>query len=92
MQITTKGSEDIDFTGFEDFDQESGEFRDTLVYVTNRPEWARKLFIEKPGVSIHKSIIFEPVCQTQKTFTGSYFLKLSNRNLELTLKYFCLFF
>ena len=69
-QITVKGSEEVDFTDFEDFNPKSGKFKDTLVYVTGRPEWAKRLFIEKRDVSSYKSFIFEPLCQTEKLFTG----------------------
>ena len=69
-QITAKGSEEVDFTDFEDFNPKSGKFKDTLVYVTGRPEWAKRLFIEKRDVSSYKSFIFEPLCQTEKLFTG----------------------
>ena len=71
-QITAKGSEEVDFTDFEDFNPKSGKFKDTLVYVTGRPEWAKRLFIEKRDVSSHSSFIFEPICQSQKLFTGWY--------------------
>ena len=80
-QITAKGSEEIDFTDFEDFNPKFGKFKDTLVYVTGRPEWAKRLFIEKRDVSSHKSFIFEPICQTKKLFTGGYsFPKTENKN------------
>ena len=76
MQITTRGYEKVDFSGFENFNKRSGGLGDTLIYVTARPRLAKKLFIKTAKISAltdkETSIFFEPVCQTAKIFNGKY--------------------
>jgi hypothetical protein len=76
IQITRNGIADVDFTGFK-FNKNSGEFRDSLIFVTATPKWSKKLFIQKSEISeitdSKGKIIFEPVCQARKLVAGIFY-------------------
>ena len=85
IQIRRNGIANVDFTGF-NFNKKSGEFRDTLIFVTATPKWSKKLFIQKSEISeitdSKGKIIFEPVCQARKLVAGIFYHFVFESNLK----------